>query len=153
MYVTSIKKLSIFALLVLAFATSALSFNRNCNKLSRRAATVTPIAAQRREVKSSSALATKFHLKNDEEPSTLTQEELHSKNEEEPLTLRQENHLKHTVEPLTFRHENHLKHTEEPLTFRQEILRVLPFAAFGLSFMGVCFQVFVLYPWHEELSK
>ena len=41
---------------------------------------------------------------------------------------------------------------EPPLTLRQKILRALPVGAFMLSFAGICFQVFVLYPWHEELS-
>ena len=31
------------------------------------------------------------------------------------------------------------------------ILKVLPLMSFFLSFLGVCFQVFVLYPWHEEV--
>ena len=43
--------------------------------------------------------------------------------------------------------------SKDQLSLRQEILRILPFAAFALSFGGICFQVFVLYPWHEELSK
>lgn len=38
------------------------------------------------------------------------------------------------------------------LHFKQEFLKVLPFLAFALSLGGVSFQVFVLYPWHEELS-
>ena len=45
------------------------------------------------------------------------------------------------------------KDPNQPLTFRQEILRVLPVGGFLLSLGGVCFQIFVLYPWHEELSK
>lgn len=32
------------------------------------------------------------------------------------------------------------------------LMRVLPLLSFALSVTGVCFQVFVLYPWHEELS-
>lgn len=53
----------------------------------------------------------------------------------------------------TFILNNFNKDPNQPLTFRQELLRILPVASFILSACGICFQVFVLYPWHEELSK
>ena len=39
---------------------------------------------------------------------------------------------------------------ENPIV--KSMLRVLPFVSFILASGGVAFQVFVLYPWHEELS-
>lgn len=45
------------------------------------------------------------------------------------------------------------KDDNEVLSLRQEILRILPIASFTVGLMGIAFQVLVLYPWHEELSK
>lgn len=39
-----------------------------------------------------------------------------------------------------------------PTSILSNILKVLPLASFALSAAGVSFQIFVLYPWHEELS-
>jgi hypothetical protein len=34
----------------------------------------------------------------------------------------------------------------------REFMKILPIVSFAVGITGVCFQVFVLYPWHEELS-
>lgn len=37
--------------------------------------------------------------------------------------------------------------------FISKILQILPILSLLLAVCGISFQVFVLYPWHEELSK
>ena len=52
---------------------------------------------------------------------------------------------------------NKLKETEkEEISSRKKSIGsplILPVLSFIVGCAGVCFQIFVLYPWHEELSK
>ena len=36
--------------------------------------------------------------------------------------------------------------------FKSDFYKLLPILSIILSTAGICFQIFVLYPWHEELS-